>query len=115
MQKLKFGKIKHNLFLWALDKLLEESGVDLSPEPGVSGVISQAEEENVLFRLWQDKEWVALMRKYAEKENKSLVAKSQTDQEFWYFKAKFMCYNSMLLKARRAFVKVNGKQKHNNN
>src|SRR3990167_11159411 len=101
------GKIKHKLRMWMLEWLLDESGVDLSPEPNVFGVLTQAEEENVLARLWDDKEWVALMRKYAEGATKAILARTATDEQFWQYRAKFMAYNSQLVKARRAALKLN--------
>lgn len=99
-------KIIHKIRIWILDKLLEESGVDLSPEPNVWGVLSQAEEDNVLAQLWENKLWVALKRKYAEGANKAVLARTTSDKEFWQFKAKFMVHNSELLKARRAALKL---------
>ena len=98
----KLNKIKDWLHEKSIDRLLKEAGVDLSPEPGVWAILSPGEEEMVLAQLWENKLWVALMRKYAEKENRNLISKSETDKEFWYFKAKFVCYSSLLVRAKRA-------------
>jgi len=108
---LKFGRIKQKVRLWVLNELLRETGVDVTPEPNVWGVLDQAEEENVLARLWGDKEWIALLRKYAEGANKALLARTQADKEFWQYQAKFMCWNSMLLRARRAAQKINARHR----
>ena len=94
---------------WAISQLLAETGVDLSPEPNVWGILNPAEEENVLARLYDDKEWIALMRKYAEGANKALIAKVNIDRDYWKFRAQFFCYNHQLLKARRAAIKLNKK------
>ncbi len=99
-------RIKHKIRLWILNKLLEESGVDVSPRPNEWGMLRPAEEEAVLGRLWADKSWVALKKKYAEGANKALIARTTTDKEYWQFKAKFMVHNSELLKARRAALKL---------
>src|SRR3990167_10795174 len=101
MRMQKFGNLLNNLLSrlrrWGLDLILAETGVDVSPEPNVWGVLSAVEEENVLARLWNDKEFVALMRKYAEGANKALIARPSADREFWQYQAKFFCYNGIIL------------------
>ena len=57
----------------AIDNLLKIAGIDLTPEEGVFGVLSQAEEQIVLERLYDDKLFMALLRKYAEGVNKKMI------------------------------------------
>ena len=102
-------KLFSKLRVWVLEQLLKESGVDVSPEPNVWGVLDQAEEDNVLSRLWLDKEWIALMRKYAEGSNKALLARTTADKEFWQYQSRFMTYNSLIVRSKRAYTKVNAK------
>ena len=87
---------------------MHETGIDLSPEPNVWGILSKTEEENVLARMYADKLFLALLRKYAEGANKAMImaVKSQQDKQALRFNAQFFCYNSMILKARRAFLKL---------
>ncbi len=106
-------RLWNKIRLWALKELLRESGVDVSPDPDIWGILSQTEEENVLARLWDDKEWVALMRVYAEGANKALIARTDADKDFWQFKAKFMAYNSLIIKSRRAAKKLYARKDHN--
>lgn len=91
-----------------LDQMLKESGVDLSPEPDVFGILSKAEEENVLSRLWNDKMFIALLRKYAEGANKAMImaVKNQNHEQALRFNGQFFCYNSMIIKSRRAALRI---------
>ena len=62
--------------LWntkSIDRLLKDAGVDVSPEESTWGILNKAEEDIVLARLYGDKLWVALMRKYAEGANKAMI------------------------------------------
>ena len=86
--------------------MLFESGVNLSPDPGIWGVLDQKEEEQVLAYLYEDKDFIALMKKYAEGANKALIARVNTDQEYWKYRGQFFCYNSMIVKSRRAWIKT---------
>lgn len=91
--------------------MLKEAGIDLSPEPDVWGILSQTEEENVLARMYQDKMFVALLRKYAEGANKAMIlaVKNQKEKQALRLNAQFFCYNSMIIKARRAFRELSKK------
>ena len=93
---------------WSLNNLLLQTGIDVSPEPGVFGILSKGEEENVLARLYNDKEFIALLRKYAEGANKAMImaVKNERDKQALRFNAQFFCYNSIILKARRAALKI---------
>ena len=107
---------KSKLKQCAIQQLLLETGVDLSPEIDVWGILDKTEEENVLARMYNDKMFIALLRKYAEGANKALIARPNTDQEYWKLRGQFFCYNSILLKARRAFIRLqnkNGEQEQN--
>lgn len=93
---------------WSLNNLLLQTGIDLSPEEGVFGILSKGEEENVLARLYNDKEWVALMRKYAEGANHAMTTAVRTERQTQAlrFNAQFYTYSSIILKARRAALKL---------
>ena len=109
-------KILNKLRTWTVNQLLKETGVDLSPEPDVWGVLSQAEEDNVLARLWNDKEWLALMKKYAEGANKALIVavrNKDIDLAMRYV-GQFFSYNSMILKSRRAARKIHDRSNEHN-
>lgn len=95
-----------------MNQLLLQTGIDASPEPGVFGVLSKGEEENVLARLWNDKDFIALLRKYAEGSNKAMImaVKNLQHEHALRFNAQFFCYNSILLKMRRAALMLKKKQ-----
>ena len=102
--------------LWntkSIDRLLKEAGVDVSPEEDTWGILSKAEEDIVLARLYADKLWVALMRKYAEGANKSMIQdiKRQDWHEASRHNGQFFSYNNQIVKAKRA----NKKQKEDAN
>ena len=96
--------------LWntkSIDRLLRETGIDVSPEEDTWGILSKAEEDIVLARLYSDKLWLALMRKYAEGANKAMIQdiKKQDWHEASRHNGQFFSYNNQLIKARRAFKK----------
>ena len=93
-----------------MEQLLLETGVRLDPDPDVWGILPKGEEEIVLARLYEDKLWCSLMRKYAEGANKAMINRCSMDQEYWKFRGQFFCYNNMLLKARRASLKLKNEQ-----
>lgn len=95
---------------WAITQLLLETGVHLDPEPDVWGILAKDEEEIVLSRLYEDKLFIALLKKYAEGSNKALIARVSMDQEYWKFRGQFFCYNSLILKAKRANLKLKSEQ-----
>src|SRR3990167_1576201 len=103
-----------------LDKLLLSCGVDLSPEEGVFGVLSQAEEQIVLERLYGDKLFMALLRKYAEGANKKMIddVKKQDWHEASRHNGQFFTYANLLRKTKKAHevqLKVEQKQNESNN
>lgn len=79
----------------------------MSPQPDIWGILSQTEEEAVLARIYEDKLFLALLRKYAEGANKAMViaVKNQNEKQALRLNAQFFCYSSMIIKARRAFRK----------
>ena len=96
--------------LWntkAIDRLLKEAGVDVSPEEDTWGILSKVEEDIVLARLYGDKLWLALMRKYAEGANKAMIQdiKRQDWHEASRHNGQFFSYNNQIVKAKRAFKK----------
>lgn len=91
---------------WTLEQLLLETGVRLDPEPDIWGILDKGEEDTVLARLYADKLWLALMRKYAETANRKMVTKALMDQQYWKWRGEFFCYTQQILKARRAFKKI---------
>ena len=97
--------------LWntkAIDRLLRESGVDVSPEEDTWGILNQFEEQTVLARIYSDKILMALMRKYAEGANKKMieVVKKQDWHEASRHNGQFFCYNNILVRARKAHEKA---------
>ncbi len=93
-------KIKWNTYL--LNKLVNYTGMDLRPEPGVWGIIPKEQEDSVLARIYGDKEIVALLKIYAEIANKALIAApdlAKAEQ----FRGHFLSLNGLILKAKRAF------------
>ena len=71
----------------------------MRPEPGVCGRMTAKEESDVLTRIYEDDEMVALLKKYAEVANKSvLVTLSHIEL------GKFLALNGIILKAKRAFM-----------
>lgn len=98
------NKIKSWRHKRAIDILLKESGIDVSPEDSVWGIISKTEEDIVLTQLYNNKLWVALMRKYAEGANKALIqdVKKQDWHEASRHNGQFFSYNNILIKAKRA-------------
>jgi len=96
-----------------MEQLLLETGVDLSPEEGVWGILDKSEEDIVLASIYKNKLFVSLLRKYAEGANKAMINRASMDQEYWKFRGQFFCYNSILLKARRAFIKLQDKNEQN--
>ena len=100
--------------LWntkAIDRLLRESGIDVSPEEDTWGLLQKVEEDIVLSRLYNDKLWCSLMRKYAEGANKSMIQdiKRQDWHEASRHNGQFFSYSNQLVKARRAFKKQDDK------
>ena len=93
--------------LWntkAIDRLLRETGVDISPEEGVFGVLNQAEEQIVLSQVYDNKLLMALMRKYAEGANKKMIedVKNQNWHEASRHNGQFFTYANILRKAKKA-------------
>ena len=104
--------------LWntkAIDRLLRESGIDVSPEEDTWGLLQKVEEDIVLSRLYTDKLWCSLMRKYAEGANKAMIQdiKKQDWHEASRHNGQFFSYNNQLVKARRAFKKQDAKNNSN--
>ena|SRR3990167_2814093 len=101
----------------AIDRLLKDAGVDVSPEIDVWGILNQAEENIVLSRLYDDKLWLALMRKYAEGANKSMIndIKRQDWHEASRHNGQFFSYTNQIIKAKRANKKQQDANKDNNN
>jgi len=60
-----------------------------------------------LARLYGDKLWVALMRKYAEGANKAMIndIKRQDWHEASRHNGQFFSYNNQLVKSKRAYKK----------
>ena len=89
---------------YALRTLLKETGIDVSPEPGVFGILSKQEEEMVLARLYKDPSFIPLLRKYAEGANEAMIraVKFEQHSQALRFNAQFFTYSSMILKAKRA-------------
>ena len=106
--------------LWntkAIDRLLRESGVDVSPEEDTWGILNQFEEQTVLGRVYEDKILMALMRKYAEGANKKMIddIKKQDWHEASRHNGQFFCYNNILVRARKAHEKAKkSEQTHSN-
>ena len=101
-----------------LDKLLLSCGVDLSPEEGVFGILSQAEEQVVLERLYDDKLFMALLRKYAEGANKKMIddVKKQDWHEASRHNGQFFTYANILRKVKKAHenqIKQDDKERRN--
>lgn len=88
----------------AIDRLLKEAGVDVSPEEDTWGILEKAEEDIVLSALYGNKLWLALMRKYAEGANKAMIQdiKRQDWHEASRHNGQFFSYLNQILKARRA-------------
>ena len=88
----------------AIDNLLKIAGIDLTPEEGVFGVLSQAEEQIVLERLYDDKLFMALLRKYAEGVNKKMIddVKKQDWHEASRHNGQFFTYANILRKTKKA-------------
>lgn len=91
----------------AIDRFLKESGVDVSPEEDTWGILSKVEEDIVLARLYGDKLWCSLMRKYAEGANKAMITdiKRQDWHEASRHNGQFFSYNNQIIKARRAYLR----------
>ena len=101
-----------------LDKLLLSCGVDLSPEEGVFGILSQAEEQVVLERLYGEKLFLALLRKYAEGANKKMIddVKKQDWHEASRHNGQFFTYANLLRKTKKAHenqIKQDDKERRN--
>ena len=101
-----------------LDKLLLSCGVDLSPEEGVFGILSQAEEQVVLERLYGDELFLALLRKYAEGANKKMIddVKKQDWHEASRHNGQFFTYANLLRKTKKAHenqIKQDDKERRN--
>ena len=98
----------------AIDNLLKVAGIDISPEEGVFGVLSQAEEQIVLERLYDDKLLLALLRKYAEGANKKMIddIKKQDWHEASRHNGQFFTYANILRKTKKAHeVQLKAEQK----
>lgn len=120
---MNLNKIHRALSRWkaqykvlAMERLLEDTGVRLDPEPDLWGILNKTEEENVLARLYKDESFKALLKKYAEGANKAMImaVKNEHQSQALRLNAQFFCYNSMLLKSRRAYLKVNDKSRKDN-
>lgn len=105
-------KLKQKLKAWVLDQMLKESGIDMSPDP-VWGVLNKAEEDIVLARLYDDKMFLSLMRKYAEIANRKMITKDLMNEPYWKHRGEFFVYNSILIKSKRAKDRLNENRKHN--
>lgn len=94
---MKWIQRKYNT--WLLDKLVKYSGVWLSPEPGTWGLLKQKEEEDILVQIYENDQIVMLLKKYAEQANKGVLSNlNQVDL------GKFLAFNGLLLKCRRAWL-----------
>ena len=98
---MKYLRKKYNA--WLFNQLIRYVGIDLKPEPGIWGTLDQREEQETLARIYQDDLFIALLKKYAERANKSVLT-SLSQLEL----GKFLAYNAIILKAKKAF-KDNGK------
>lgn len=89
---------------YALNTLLRETAIDISPEPGVFGILNKQEEEMILARLWKDPLFVPLLRKYAEGSNVAMVqaVKYEKHSQALRFNAQFFTYSSLIVKAKKA-------------
>lgn len=94
---------------YALQSLLRETGIRIDPEPGVFGVLSGTEEQEILARLWKDPLFIPLLRKYAEGANAAMTmaVKAQNNRQADRFNAQFFTYSSMIVKAKRASQRLN--------
>ena len=107
----KLLKQLNNLKEWwnvrSIDRLLKEAGVDVSPEVDIWGILPRPDEDLVLARLWNDKLWIALLRKYAEGVNKAMIqeVKNKNYDEALRLNGQFFCYNSLIVKSKRAAQK----------
>ena|SRR3990167_9571256 len=98
-----------------IDKLLKDVGVDISFEEGVFGTLSQAEEQIVLERLYGDKLFLALLRKYTEGANKKMIddVKKQDWHEASRHNGQFFTYVNILRKTKKAHEnQLKAEQKH---
>src|SRR3990167_6548108 len=88
----------------AIDNLLKVAGIDITPEEGVFRVLSQAEEQIVLERLYGDKLFMALLRKYAEGANKKMI--DDVNKQDWHeasrHNGQFFTYANLLRKTKKA-------------
>ena len=100
------NKLQNRLKKWALNKLLEDIGVDLSPEPEIWAELNRTEEENILSRIWRDKLLLSLLKKYAEIANKNMVTKSVVDQQFWKHQGVFVFILKLLARAKKANQRI---------
>ena len=108
LMEKKLSKLINKFNNWrrekAIDNLLKIAGIDISPEEGVFGVLSQAEEQIVLERLYDDKLFMALLRKYAEGVNKKMIddVKKQDWHEASRHNGQFFTYANLLRKTKKA-------------
>lgn len=98
---INFFKKKYNK--WLFKKLLEFSGVDVKPDPGVWGLVEAQEEQRVLADLYKNELFISLLKKYAETANKSILGETRIDFEFGKQIGKFLAFNGLILKAKKAF------------
>ena len=88
----------------AMDNLLKQVGIDISFEEGIFGILSQPEEQIVLERLYSDKLFLALMRKYSEGTLRKMIddVKKQDWHEASRHNGQFFTYANILRKTKKA-------------
>lgn len=98
-----FKKIKQKWNKWLLNRLVTFTGLDLRPEPGIWGVLTQKEEDDVLAELYKNTLFISLLKKYAEGNVKNILATSRLDMDYGKELGRFLAFNGLILKSRRAF------------
>lgn len=103
--------LKNKFQYWVLNQLLQFNSVDISPEPNVYGVMDKIEEEEILARIYEDKELIALFRKYAEGANKAMVVavRNKLFNDALRFNGQFYCYSNLIIKSRKAYSRLKKK------
>lgn len=88
-------QIKKKIREWAIEEMMKESGVSLVNKLNIS-------EDIALDSLHGNKAVTDLLRKYAQSAGKEALSRAVMDKQYWFKRGQFFCYNSLLIKAKRA-------------
>ena len=92
---------------WLLNWLIRYTGIRLEPEPGIWGLLTAKEEDDVLAGIYGNDAFIALLKKYAETRVKTILSTARLDADYWKNLGEFLAFNGIIMKSKRAFKNKN--------